>query len=60
MYENGSVINITKTNIAYITPHKIIINDLIFLVFNGSSTLFFSNLDNNINFTDFRKLISMT
>ena len=29
--ERGSIINIPKTNIAYIEPHKLIINDITYL-----------------------------
>ena len=32
--EKGNIINIPKTNIAYIEPHKLVVNDITYLFFN--------------------------
>jgi len=36
---NGNLRTIDKTNLTYLEPHKIIINDISFLVFNYSNDL---------------------
>ena len=41
---NGSIRKIDKTNLTYIEPHRIIINDTTFLVFNYSNEIFIENL----------------
>ena len=37
---NGSIRKIDKTNLTYIEPHRIIINDITFLAFNYSNEIF--------------------
>ena len=32
--KNGNIIHISKTNLAYIEPHKLVINDITYLFFN--------------------------
>ena len=45
---NGSIRKTDKTNLTYIEPHKIIINNTTFLVFNYSNEIFIENLSNKI------------
>ncbi len=45
---NGSIRKIDKTNLTYIEPHRIIINDTTFLAFNYSNEIFIENLSNKI------------
>lgn len=45
---NGSIRKIEKTNISYIEPHRVIIKDITFLVFNYSNDVYISNLVNNV------------
>lgn len=45
---NGSIRKIDKTNLTYMEPHRIIINDIIFLIFNYSNEIFIENLSNKI------------
>ena len=45
---NGSIRKIDKTNLNYIEPHRIIINDTTFLAFNYSNEIFIENLNNKI------------
>ena len=45
---NGSIRKIDKTNLNYIEPHRIIINDTTFLAFNYSNEIFIENLSNKI------------
>ena len=37
---NGSIRKIDRTNLTYVEPHRIIINDITFLVFNYSNEIF--------------------
>ena len=57
---NGSIRKIDRTNLTYIEPHRIIINNITFLVFNYSNEIFIENLSNKIKLSeleDFLKTI---
>ena len=41
---NGSIRKIDKTNLSYIEPHRIIINNTTFLAFNYSNEIFILSL----------------
>ena len=45
---NGSIRKVDRTNLIYIEPHRIIINNIIFLAFNYSNEIFIENLSNTI------------
>ena len=45
---NGNVRKIDKTNLTYIEPHRIIINNTTFLAFNYSNDISIENLSNKI------------
>ena len=47
-FVNGSIRKIEKTNISYIEPHRVIIKNITFLVFNYSNDVYTSNLVNKI------------
>ena len=49
---NGSIIKINKTNLTYIEPHRIIINNITFLAFNYSNEIFIENLSNTLTDVD--------
>ncbi len=49
---NGSIRKIDKTNLTYIEPHRIIINNITFLVFNYSNEMFIENLTNKIKLSE--------
>lgn len=40
---NGSIRKIDKSNLAYVEPHKVIINNIMFLVFNYSNDVYIKN-----------------
>ena len=48
---NGSIRRVEYTNLTYIEPHRIIINDITFLVFNYFNEIFIENLNNKIKFS---------
>ena len=45
---NGNIINISKTNLAYIEPHKLIINGTTYLFFNNCKKVYINNLEHSI------------
>ena len=45
---NGNLRTIDKTNLTYLEPHRIIINDITFLAFNYSNEIFIEKLNVNI------------
>lgn len=45
---NGSIRKVDKTNLSYIEPHKIIINNNVFLSFNYSNEIYINNLSGKI------------
>ena len=49
---NGSIRKIYKTNLTYIEPHRIIINNTTFLAFNYSNEIFIENLSNKIKLSE--------
>ena len=48
---NGSIRRVEHTNLTYIEPHRIIINDINFIVFNYFNEIFIENLNNKIKFS---------
>ena len=46
---NGSIRKLEKTNLTYIEPHRVIIKNITFLVFNYSNDVYISNLTKKIN-----------
>ena len=54
---NGSIRKIDKTNLTYIEPHRIIINEITFLAFNYSNEIFIENLSNKIKLSELENYI---
>lgn len=49
---NGSIRKIDKTNLNYIEPHRIIINNVMFLAFNYSNEIYINNLSKKIKISE--------
>ena len=49
---NGSIRKVDKTNLSYIEPHKIIINNIVFLAFNYSNEIYINNLSRKIKINE--------
>ena len=49
---NGSIRKIDKTNLSYIEPHRVIIKNITFLVFNYSNDVYISNLAKKIKLSE--------
>ena len=54
---NGSIRKIDKTNLSYIEPHRIIINNNLFLAFNYSSDIYINNLSKRIKISELENYI---
>ena len=54
---NGSIRKIDRTNLTYIEPHRIIINNITFLVFNYSNEIFIENLSNKIKLSELEEYL---
>ena len=55
---NGSIRKIEKTNITYIEPHKVIIKNTTFLVFNYSNDIYIFNLAKKIKISELEDYIN--
>ena len=49
---NGNIRNITRTNLSYVEPHRIIIKGITFLVFNYSTDIYVGNLSKKIKLVE--------
>ncbi len=54
---NGSIRKIDKTNLNYIEPHRIIINNIMFLAFNYSNEIYINNLSKKIKIAELENYI---
>ena len=54
---NGCVRHIKCTNIAYLEPHRLIINDRLYLFFNSSENIYINDLSNKIRLSDLEEHI---
>ena len=57
--EKGNIINIPKTNIAYIEPHKLVVNDITYLFFNECENVYINTLEESIPFNELENYIKM-
>ena len=54
---NGSIRKIDKTSLNYVEPHRIIINNIMFLAFNYSSEIYINNLSKKIKISELENYI---
>ena len=54
---NGCIRKINKTNLNYIEPHRIIINNVMFLAFNYSNEIYINNLSKKIKISELENYI---
>ena len=54
---NGSIRKLDKTNLTYIEPHKVIIKNITFLVFNYSTYIYIKNLNHKIQLSELENYI---
>ena len=54
---NGSIRRVEYTNLTYIEPHRIIINDKLYLAFNYSNEIYINNLGKKIKLSELENYI---
>ena len=54
---NGSIRKLEKTNLTYIEPHKVIVKNITFLVFNYSNDVYISNLTKKIKLSELEEYL---
>ena len=54
---NGNLRTIDKTNLTYLEPHRIIINDNLYLAFNYSNEIYVNNLSKKIKLSELENYI---
>ena len=54
---NGSIRKLEKTNLTYIEPHKVIIKNITFLVFNYSNDIYITNLTKKIKLSELEEYL---
>lgn len=57
--QRGNIINISKTNLAYIEPHKLVINNITYLFFNECEKVYINTLEESIPFNEFENHIKI-
>lgn len=55
--ERGSIISIKNTNLAYIEPHKLVVGDITYLLFNDCENVYINDLNDFILLKDLEKHI---
>ena len=56
-FVNGSIRKIEKTNLSYLEPHRVIIKNTTFLVFNYSNDVYISNLVKKIKLSELEEYL---
>ena len=57
--KKGHLIRLEPSNLAYVDPHKVIINDYTFLFFNGVDTFYINNLNDKHNLSELEKYFKL-
>ena len=57
IFINGSLLKLESTNIGYIEPHRVIINNKTYLLFNGHEFVYYRDLNTKIKLSDLKDFI---
>ena len=57
IFINGSIRKLEKTNLTYIEPHRVIINNITLLIFNYSNDVYISNLTKRIKLSELEEYL---
>jgi hypothetical protein len=57
IFINGSIRKIEYTNLSYIEPHRVMIKNTTFLVFNYSNDVYISNLSKKIKLSELEEYL---
>ena len=55
--KKGNIISISNTNLAYIEPHKLTINDITYLFFNECENVYINTLEEYIKISELENYI---
>ena len=55
--KKGNIISISNTNLAYIEPHKLTINDITYLFFNECENVYINTLEKYIKLNELENYI---
>ena len=55
---NGSIRKLERTNLSYVEPHRVIVKNTTFLVFNYSNDVYISNLARKIKLSEMEEYIN--
>ena len=55
--KKGNIISLENTNIAYIEPHKLVINNNTYLFFNECNDVYINTLETSISITELENYI---
>lgn len=58
--KNGYIISLINTNIAYIQPHKLMINETTYLLFNECKDVYINDLSRSISLKELEHFIKCT
>ena len=54
---NGSIRKLERTNLSYVEPHRVIVKNTTFLVFNYSNDVYISNLVRKIKLSELEEYL---
>ena len=57
IFINGSIRKIDKTNLSYVEPHRVLIENKLFLVFNYSNEIYINDLSNKIELSSLKEYL---
>lgn len=57
IFINGSLLKLEPTNMGYLEPHRAIINNNTFLLFNGHEFVYYKDLNTKIKLSDLKDFI---
>ena len=57
IFINGSLLKLEHTNIGYIEPHRAIINNKTYLLFNGHEFVYYRDLNTKIRLSNLKDFI---
>ena len=57
IFINGSIRKLERTNLTYIEPHRVIIKNITFLVFNYSNDIYITNLTKKIKLSELEEYL---
>lgn len=56
-YINGSIKRIDKTNLIYVEPHRVIIKNINFLVFDNHDDIYIENLNKSLKLNELEEYL---